>query len=59
MFSTPDELSEGQLEIFIKARVQQRVDEGVDISQPGQEVCYFWWDNAKMEAHEQLLDEKG
>jgi len=42
MFSTPDELSEGQLEIFIKARVQQRVDEGVDISQPGQEVCYFW-----------------
>lgn len=59
MFSTPDELSEGQFEIFIKASVQQRVDKGVDISKPGQEICYFWRDSANVEAHQQLLDEKG
>lgn len=54
-----DQLLKSQLEVFIKAGVKQRVDKGVGVAQPGEEVGHRRGGAEEPQAHQELLQEKG
>lgn len=58
MLSALNELFKSQLEVFIKTRIEQRVDQRINITKPCQKIGHFRGHGVDAQTYNQLLDEK-
>ena len=58
MFSAANKLFKSQLKVFIETCVEQRVDQRIHITEPGQKVGHFGGHDIGAQTYDQLFDEE-
>lgn len=58
MFSAPNKLFKSQLKVFIETCVEQRVDQRIHITEPGQKIGHFGGHGIAAQTYDELFDEE-